>query len=308
MAMDGISGPGGAAGETVGAQLNRMSGVESQKNLYGDKNKLGKDAFLKMFTEQLKNQDPLNPMANEQFSQQMAMFSQLEQQITMNKNLEKMISQQSNMQIAALQLVGKNIQADKAGIYHDKDKPSAINFKIPADAQDLKIQITDMNSGDVLRTIELGSRNAGEVSTKWDGMSNEGRPEESGRYSYKIVAKGMDGKEMNIPTKIDGKVNGVTTEKGVTFLLVGDQKVGLGDVEVIKEGTPDANVAKAEAKPLFGSTEIPAGTKSEDSKAAEVEKKPTSLPTISVEAPDAAPSQAAEDSGGRMSDMPMFLR
>lgn len=49
---------------------------------------LDKDAFLKLLTTQLANQDPLNPMEDKEFIAQMAQFSTLEQIQNMNKNLQ----------------------------------------------------------------------------------------------------------------------------------------------------------------------------------------------------------------------------
>ena len=39
---------------------------------------LGKDAFLTMLVTQMKNQDPLNPVENTEFTAQLAQFSSLE--------------------------------------------------------------------------------------------------------------------------------------------------------------------------------------------------------------------------------------
>lgn len=290
--------------DTIGAQLNRMSGVVTEKNLYVDKkDQMGKDMFLKMFTEQLRAQNPLNPVSNDQFSQQMAMFSQLEQQMNMNKNLEKMLQQNNNMQIAALQLVGRHVQADRATIYHDQAKSSTLNFKIPADATDLKVQVQDIQ-GQTVKTINIGPRNTGDVTTKWDGLNEEGRKLDSGKYSYRILAKGADGKDMTVPTKIDGKVNGVTTEKGVTFLLVGDQKVGLNDIETIRDtGGTEAN-PNAPIKPLFGTVEpamggvgAPASTDASSTSAAENSTAGGQTPQISVDLGDQAPKEDGSTAG-----------
>ncbi len=51
---------------------------------------LGKTEFLKLLVTQLKNQDPLNPLDNEQFIAQLATFSSLEQLISINAAVTKL--------------------------------------------------------------------------------------------------------------------------------------------------------------------------------------------------------------------------
>lgn len=53
------------------------------------KNGLDKDAFLRLLTTQLSNQDPLNPMEDREFIAQLAQFSSLEQMQELNKNIGK---------------------------------------------------------------------------------------------------------------------------------------------------------------------------------------------------------------------------
>lgn len=56
------------------------------------KTELDKNAFLNLLIAQLKNQDPLNPMKDQEFIAQLATFSSLEQVSNMNKNMEKSFS------------------------------------------------------------------------------------------------------------------------------------------------------------------------------------------------------------------------
>ncbi|RQD68211.1 MAG: flagellar hook capping protein [Tindallia sp. MSAO_Bac2] len=49
---------------------------------------LDKDAFMKLLTTQLSNQDPLNPMEDREFIAQMAQFSSLEQMQNMNESMK----------------------------------------------------------------------------------------------------------------------------------------------------------------------------------------------------------------------------
>lgn len=73
-------------------------------------NTLDKDAFLKLFTVQLKNQDPLNPMDSTAFLAQMAQFSTVEQLYNVNTNLTSMISSQNTLlQGMSVNLIGKTV-------------------------------------------------------------------------------------------------------------------------------------------------------------------------------------------------------
>lgn len=58
---------------------------------------LGKEEFLKLFTNQLKYQDPLKPMDSSEFTAQLAQFSSLEQLYNINSGLEQLLSFQSSL-------------------------------------------------------------------------------------------------------------------------------------------------------------------------------------------------------------------
>ncbi|MEJ6950219.1 flagellar hook assembly protein FlgD [Natronospora cellulosivora (SeqCode)] len=69
---------------------------------------LGKDAFLQLLVTQMRYQDPLSPMDNQEFIAQMAQFSSLEQMQNMNSNMEEFLRVETLSQGAAL--VGKNVE------------------------------------------------------------------------------------------------------------------------------------------------------------------------------------------------------
>ncbi len=68
------------------------TGVANSQSSATKNTELDKNAFLNLLIAQLKNQDPLNPMKDQEFIAQLATFSSLEQMGNMNKNMEKSFS------------------------------------------------------------------------------------------------------------------------------------------------------------------------------------------------------------------------
>ena len=63
---------------------------EQQAKLLAQDQQLDRDAFLKLFTTQLKNQNPLDPMENEAFVAQLAQFSSLEAMTGVRTSMDSM--------------------------------------------------------------------------------------------------------------------------------------------------------------------------------------------------------------------------
>lgn len=81
---------------------------------------LGKDDFMKLLIAQLQNQDPTNPMKDNEFIAQMAQFSALEQTMNLSKAFEKFAEAQGQSQLIQYnQFVGKNVKWHE--ISEDKD-------------------------------------------------------------------------------------------------------------------------------------------------------------------------------------------
>src|SRR3982751_2675375 len=69
--------------------------------------------FLQLLTTQLRNQNPLDPLDTNQFTQQLVQFAQVEQQMNMNSSLTSLISLQKATQTsAALGFLGSTVVVD----------------------------------------------------------------------------------------------------------------------------------------------------------------------------------------------------
>lgn len=80
--------------------------VSETQNLFGDQF-IGKDGFLKLLITQLQNQDPLDPMKNEDFAAQLAQFSSLEQMQNLNESFNQMMD--LNKVSSTASLIGKEV-------------------------------------------------------------------------------------------------------------------------------------------------------------------------------------------------------
>src|SRR3569833_3376770 len=69
--------------------------------------------FLTLLTTQLQNQNPLDPLDTNQFTQQLVQFAGVEQQLKMNDQLTTLVSiPQTTQATAALGFVGKTVAID----------------------------------------------------------------------------------------------------------------------------------------------------------------------------------------------------
>src|SRR5712691_6902633 len=69
--------------------------------------------FLQLLTTQLQNQNPLDPLDTNQFTQQLVQFASVEQELNINDQLTTLVSLQKTAQSTqALGFVGKNAMVD----------------------------------------------------------------------------------------------------------------------------------------------------------------------------------------------------
>ncbi|CAH7136417.1 Flagellar basal-body rod modification protein FlgD [Vibrio chagasii] len=93
--------------------IQPISGVNQSGNVSSANSALRQDDFIKLFMSQLKAQDPLEPVNNQDFLAQMAQFSLLESSRMSNQELSAVRRLVESTQ--GVSLIGKNAETTSAG-------------------------------------------------------------------------------------------------------------------------------------------------------------------------------------------------
>ena len=192
------------------------------------------DTFLQLLTTQLKNQNPLDPLDTNAFTQQLVQFSGVEQQLKTNEFLEAMVlSTQTANSAQAVSYVGKVVTASGAKT-EMVDSAAVWHFAVDEAAQ-ITATVRDVN-GNVVYT-KTGSVNKGESVFTWDGKGTDGKQRPDGSYSMTVEARNKEGKLIPVATEMTGEVTGVDFSGSEPVLIVGNARVNLSAVLSVRAKT-----------------------------------------------------------------------
>jgi len=200
---------------------------------------LGKTDFLNLLVTQLRHQNPLEPLKQEEYAAQLAQFSSLEQLSNLNDGFDKMYS--SNLQLnqsitnaLSANLIGKNLRGLGNQLTYNANRDNEIRYQLGSDAQQVQLQIKD-SQGNVLRKVSLDAQGAGDHVWNWDGrLDDSERATDGDTYTYEVTAKDGDDNAIAVTPIIQGKISGVEFgANGSMSFLVGGTKVTTGNVQSI---------------------------------------------------------------------------
>ena len=189
------------------------------------------DTFLQLLTTQLKNQNPLDPLDTNQFTQQLVEFSGVEQQLKTNDFLSSLVQANANTTNSnAVNYIGKTVTASgvRSELVNNK---AQWNFNI-SDAATVTVNIKDADGNTVY--TEQGAMQAGSGTFTWDGKDNQGNTKPAGTYSISMQAMTAEGKTINVSTETTGTVTGVDFTGSEPVLLVGNSRLNLSGVTSVR--------------------------------------------------------------------------
>jgi flagellar basal-body rod modification protein FlgD len=175
--------------------------------------------FLTLLTTQLQNQNPLDPLDTNQFTQQLVQFAGVEQQLKSNDQLKSLVDIEKSAQATqALIYVGNTVAVD--GSTQQFDGSATWNLKA---AKDTTAAITITNTAG--QTVYSGNfaLQQGNASFVWDGKGNDGTQWPAGAYKLTATGKDTTGKDVAIATEIQGVVDSVDLTATPALLSIGGQ-------------------------------------------------------------------------------------
>lgn len=171
------------------------------------------NSFLTLLVAQLKNQDPTNPMQNNELTTQLAQINTVSGIEKLNTTLGSISGQIDNSQsLQASSLIGRGVMVPGtsvlAGSTDGVVTTTPFGLELERSADKVTATISDSN-GQVVRTIDIGGLTAGVHSFTWDGSLDAGGNAPNGAYTVAMTAS--NGGESLVATPLSyAIVNGVT--------------------------------------------------------------------------------------------------
>ncbi len=189
---------------------------------------LGQADFLHLMTEQLKNQDPLKPLDNNQFLGQLAQFSTVQGIEGMQGAMTAMASvMESDQTLRAATLVGHDamVSVDTVPLAQG----AGLRGEVVAQAAGpVTLDVVDAN-GVRVRRMTVEATADGIATFDWDGRDQAGNTVAAGNYSFRAVTGTADpsARDANLlPIRASARVDSVSIEPGGLFLNL----AGMGSV------------------------------------------------------------------------------
>jgi flagellar basal-body rod modification protein FlgD len=219
-------------GTTTTNTTNSTSSTASAAGVAGSQQLAGNfNTFLTLLTTQLQNQNPLDPLDTNQFTQQLVEFSSVEQQVNMNSNLQTLISlQQTSEATSAMQFLGSNVTISGKTATLAANSPASWSLNSPSPATG-NITITS-STGQTAYTGTV-SLNSGNQTYSWNGQGSNGVTWPAGQYTLAITASGTNGQPVTVATQIQGTVSGVDLSQNPPQLTVGGQDYPISAIQSI---------------------------------------------------------------------------
>jgi flagellar basal-body rod modification protein FlgD len=187
--------------------------------------------FLKLLTTQMQNQDPLDPMKTNEYTQQLAQYTQIEQTVQQSGTLKDILARLSTQDMAqASGMIGREAVFNTATSGLDGE-PARWAFAPARAVNSLVATITDANGLLVdKRTVDATTAN-GRFS--WDGRLAGGASAPRGSYTLAMTATDTSGGTVPVSINSLGTISSVNQSNGTLALVVNGADLPMSSLQSI---------------------------------------------------------------------------
>ena len=188
--------------------------------------------FMTLLVAQMRNQDPLNPMDNNQMSSQMALLNMVSGINSLNKTLSSMsASQQLGDSFKATDLIGHTVLIPSSSVVLNNGNGD-FSIDLADNVQSATVSLTD-KQGNLVKSFNLGATPAGVHSLSWNGLSDDGQVLADGSYTIKIDAL-KNGTAVNAASLVTDRVDNLVLSGGLASLQLSRLgNIGLSDIRAV---------------------------------------------------------------------------
>jgi flagellar basal-body rod modification protein FlgD len=216
---------------TVPASSTSSSSASSANALASQQIAGNFQSFLQLLTTQLQNQNPLDPLDTNQFTQQLVEFAGVQQQLNTNDSLATLVSlQQATQSTEALSYVGKTVTV--SGNTATMANSEAVWALSVPSASAVDVSIASSTG----QTVFTGSYNVSAGNNQpfeWNGTGNDGTKYPDGNYTLTATAKDSAGNTVGVTTAVGGVVSSVDLTQSPPLLTIGGQTYTLSQIQSI---------------------------------------------------------------------------
>jgi flagellar basal-body rod modification protein FlgD len=189
--------------------------------------------FLTLLTTQLQNQNPLDPLDTNQFTQQLVQFASVEQQLKTNDQLTTLVSlQQTAQSTQALGFVGKTAVVD-GSTTAVKNGTATWELSVPNNSN-VTLSITN-STGQTVFSGNFGVNAGNNQPFTWDGKGNDGTQWPDGQYKMTATGTDTSGNPVAISTQIQGVVDSVDLTQSPPLLSINNQTYTVNQIKSIAQ-------------------------------------------------------------------------
>lgn len=188
--------------------------------------------FMTLLVAQMRNQDPLNPMDNNEMTSQIAMLNMVSGIDNLNKTLNNMsTSQRLGDSLKATDLIGHSVLVPTSKLVLNNGV-SDFSVDLASDAQNVNVMVLD-KYGSLVKSFDMGAQTAGIHKIVWDGFSDTGSQLADGEYIIKVDAQ-KNGQMVDATSLTADTVDNLTLSGGLATLQLSKLgNVGLSDIRAV---------------------------------------------------------------------------